>query len=136
MEAKTFSYPVLIRESHLDTFGHVNNATYLNLLEEARWEWMTLNGYGMQKIQETQKGPTILELSVRFNKELRLREKVVIETRMTSYQKKIGRLEQKMMRDNEVCCTAEFVIGLFDLNERKLILPTEEWLKAVGVEKL
>lgn len=30
-------YPVVIREHHLDTFGHVNNAAYLDILEEARW---------------------------------------------------------------------------------------------------
>ena len=40
----------------------------------------------------------------------------------------------KMIRNNEVCCEAEFTIGLFDLNMRKLVLPTPDWLYAVGVE--
>ena len=34
-----FSYKVKIRESHLDTLGHVNNAVYLVLFEEARWAY-------------------------------------------------------------------------------------------------
>ena len=30
-----FEFEVLIREHHLDSYGHVNNATYLALYEEA-----------------------------------------------------------------------------------------------------
>lgn len=134
MKAKTFSYPIVIKEHHLDTFGHVNNATYLSLFEEARWEIITENGYGFQKIQKSAQGPVILEIKLTFLKEIRLRETIIIETQLTSYNDKIGILTQKMMRDQELCCRAEFVFGLFDLKERKLILPTKEWLVAVGVE--
>lgn len=134
MKAKIFSYPILIKEIYLDTFGHMNNAVYLTLFEEARWDLITKNGYGMKKIQETKQGPTILELKLQFLKELRLREQITIETQMISYEKKVGVISQKMVRDQEVCCVAEFVIGLFDLKERKLILPTPDWLKAIGMD--
>lgn len=134
MNAKIFSYPLMIKETYLDTFGHVNNATYLTLLEEARWDLITKNSYGLKQIQETGLGPTILEIKLIFLKELRLREKIIIESKMISYERKIGRLSQKMIRDGEVCCDAEFVIGLFNLTERKLVLPTAEWLYAVGVQ--
>lgn len=135
MDAKIFYYPLVIKETYLDTFGHVNNATYLTLLEEARWELITLRGYGLKKIQETGLGPTILELKLNFLKELRLRDKIMIESQMISYEKKIGKLSQKITRDGEVCCNAEFVIGLFSLRERRLVMPTSEWLHAVGVEE-
>lgn len=133
MNSTLFSYPLIIKETYLDTFGHVNNATYLTLLEEARWELITNNGYGIKKIQETGLGPTILEIKLTFLKELRLREKITIETQMISYEAKIGKLMQKIVRDGETCCTAEFTFGLFSLHERKLVLPTQEWLVAVGV---
>jgi len=135
MHAKIFSYPLVIKESYLDTFGHVNNATYLTLFEEARWDLITKNGYGLKKIQETRLGPTILEIKLSFLKEIRLREEITIETQMISYEKKIGKISQKMLRDGEVCCTAEMTIGFFNLLERKLVLPTAEWLKAIGIEK-
>ena len=134
MISTVFSYPLIIKETHLDTFGHVNNATYLTLLEEARWELITHNGYGIKKIQETGLGPTILEIKLTFLKELRLREKVNIETQMISYEGKIGKLVQKIPRDGEVCWIAEFVIALFSTRERKLVLPTPEWLVAVGMQ--
>ena len=66
MAGKVFYYPILVKEIYLDTFGHMNNATYLTLFEEARWDILTKNGYGLQKIQETGLGPTILELKVTF----------------------------------------------------------------------
>jgi thioesterase-3 len=134
MPAKTFSYPIIIKEIYLDTFGHMNNATYLTLLEEARWDLLTRNGFGLEKIQESRLGPTILEIKLKFLKEIRLLEKITIETQMLSYERKVGVLSQKMLRDNEVCCEAEFVIALFNLKERKLELPTPEWLHDIGLE--
>jgi thioesterase III len=132
--SKIFYYPVIIKEIYLDTFGHMNNAIYLSLFEEARWELITKNGYGLKKIQETGFGPTILELKLVFLKETRLRDEIIIETQLNSYERKIGKLSQRMVHNGEICCVADFTIALFDLHERKLVLPTPEWLRAVGLE--
>src|SRR5690348_18387684 len=96
-----YSYPLLIKENHLDTFGHVNNATYLAIFEEARWEFVTNNGYGLQKMMDTGLAPTILEVKLRFLKEVRLRDEVVIQTQIVSYKGKIGVILQQMMRGPE-----------------------------------
>jgi len=134
MNSKIYYYPILIKEVYIDSFGHMNNAMYLTLFEEARWELVTKNGYGLKKIHETGLGPTLLEIKLHFSKELCLRDEVVIESQLISYEKKIGKLVQRMVRNGNVCCTAEITIGLFSLKERKLVMPTPEWLKAVGVE--
>lgn len=134
MFGKVHRYPLLIKEVDLDAYTHVNNATYLKMFEEARWDYIHHNGYGFKKIHDTGIGPIVLESTVRYLKELRLRDNIVIETKFVSYDKKIGRMHQTMMRGDEICCTAEFTIGLFDLKERKLILPTDEWRKAIGLE--
>jgi acyl-CoA thioester hydrolase len=34
----------------------------------------------------------------------------------------------------EICCEATFVVGLFDLQARKLVLPTPAWLHALGLD--
>lgn len=98
MLGQIFSYPLIIKETYLDTFGHVNNATYLTLFEEARWDLITKNGYGLKKIQESGLGPTILEIKIVFYKELLLREQIIITTQMVSYEKKIGKILQQMIR--------------------------------------
>ncbi|MBC7370837.1 MAG: acyl-CoA thioesterase [Bdellovibrionaceae bacterium] len=128
------SYKMLIRESHLDSYGHVNNATYLTMYEEARWDFITPRGYGYQKVHESGQGPVILEVNLKFLKELRLREEITITSEMIEYPSKIGKLKQQMLKpDGSVASEAIFTMGLFDLKARKMILPTKEWLTAIGL---
>jgi acyl-CoA thioester hydrolase len=127
-------YELQILEQHLDTFGHVNNARYLEILEAARWDLITRNGYGLDEVVRTQVGPTILEINLRFQRELRNRQRVTVKTWVDSYAGKIGRLAQQICDEQgNVCCEAMFVIGLFDMAARKLIPPTPAWLAACGL---
>jgi thioesterase III len=127
-------YPLQILERHLDTFGHVNNATYLQLFEEARWDWITQNGYGLERVQRERKGPTILEINITFKRELRNRQQVEIVSWLESYRSKLGTVVQHLSDDQgNLCCEARLLMGLFDLDARKLISPTPEWRAAVGL---
>ncbi len=132
-----FDYEVLIKESHLDSFGHVNNANYLVLYEEARWDFITKNGYGLDEIQKTRKGPVVLDLQVKFKREIKNRDNIKIESEITKItNSKIMVIEQRMINaDGKVASEAVFTVGFFDLNERKLIEAPEEWLVAVGVKR-
>lgn len=133
MNSHIYYYPLVIKESYIDLFGHMNNATYLKLFEEARWDFITKNGYGLEKMRKEGLGPTILEINIRYFKEILLRDEIVIETQLISYENKIGKIQQKMLKNTDVCCVALFTIGLFSLKERKLILPPADWLRAIGV---
>lgn len=133
MDFKTFTYHTIIKEQLLDSFGHVNNAAYLVLLEEARWDLLTKNGYGFKVIHDKKIGPTILEINIVFKRELKLRDKIYIESHIASYEGKIATLVQTIKREgDEFCCQAHITMALFDMHARKLILPTPEWLAAVG----
>jgi YbgC/YbaW family acyl-CoA thioester hydrolase len=128
------NYELVIKEHHLDTFGHVNNAIYLQLFEEARWELITARGFGMAEIMKRRQGPVVLEIQIKFMKELKLREKIHINFETLDYKGKIGHFKQQMINaKGDVACEATFTVGFFDLNARKLIDPTEEWKKAVGI---
>jgi thioesterase III len=129
-------YPVLIIERHLDTFGHVNNATYLELFEAARWDWITAHGFGLDRVRELQQGPTVLEVTLRFKREITNRKRILIRTWLESYEGKVCIVIQEMRDEaGELCCEARFACGLFDLKARRLIAPTPAWLAAVGVER-
>ena len=131
---KIFEYEVLIRESHLDTFGHVNNAVYVQLYEEARWDFITKNGFGLEVIQKSQKGPVLLDLKVSFRREIKVRETVkIVSQTLKLVNSKIMVLEQKMINaQGKIASEATFTVGFFDMKERKLIEAGPEWLKAVG----
>ncbi len=137
MASPVHEHSLLIVERHLDTFGHVNNAAYLDLFEAARWEWITANGFGLARIQALQQGPTVLEVTLRFKREIRNRQRILIRTWAESYTGKICIIRQEMRDEaNELCCDARFTCALFDLKARRLLAPTEEWLRALGVEQL
>jgi len=127
---------IIISEAHLDSFGHVNNARYLELFEQARWDLITERGFGIDTIRRTRTGPTILEINIRFLKELNPRETVVIRTEMLSYERKVGKLRQQMLKaDGALACEAIFTFGLFDVERRRLIEPSPEWAHAIGLDE-
>ena len=127
-------YRRLILESHLDTFGHVNNAAYLQILEEARWDLVTRNGYGLEEVHRRKIGPVVLDAHLRFARELRNRQAITIRSWLESYSGKVGKFAQQILDEaGEVCCDALFTISLFDLTARRLIRPTPEWVQAMGL---
>ena len=133
---KTFEYQKQILEHHLDTFGHVNNATYLELYEEARWDFISKNGYGLKEIHRYQKGPVILDVKCRYKKEIVNREVITIRSKSLSLRGKIGQIHQEILKENgEIASDATFTVGFMDMQERKLVAPTELWLRAIGMQE-
>lgn len=130
----TFRYPLVIKEHHLDTFAHVNNAKYLELLEEARWEFLNAQGITLSSIQKIGVGPVVLECHIRFVQEITLRQSITIESQLMQYENKIGVMRQDIIdQQGALCSTATITFGLMDITKRKLILPTAQWLAAIGV---
>lgn len=129
-----YYFETVVQETQLDIFGHVNNARYLELFEQARWDIITQNGFGLDKIKETHTGPVILEAHLRYLKELRHREKIKISVEVMEYNGKVGKLKQNMITEaGDLSAELIVVFGLFDLKARKLLPPTPEWKKALGV---
>jgi acyl-CoA thioester hydrolase len=136
MSNPIYEYHMTILEHHLDTFGHVNNATYLEIYEEARWDFITANGLGLKEIMESKVGPVVLDINLTFKAELKNREKIKIisQARTEMRNKFVMVLDQKMLKeDGKIASTLTLSVGLMDLNLRKLAAPTREWMDALGV---
>jgi acyl-CoA thioester hydrolase len=127
--------PVLVREHHLDFMGHVNNASYLEILEEARWEWLASFGIGVEQVRQLQNGPVVLGIEIQFLKELKLREQIMVESRMLKWAGKVGTMEQRILRNQtEEACRATLSFGILDIERRKLIEPAQPWSEILRVE--
>lgn len=132
MEFNKFIYTLMIKENHLDTFGHVNNAAYLTLYEEARWDFITKNGYGLDVIQREQKGPVVLDVNLRFKRELKNRQLISIHSQSQDMSSKIMKMKQVMINpEGEVASEALFTFGFMDMKLRKLVEMPQNWLNAV-----
>lgn len=128
-----FKYEFIVNEELLDKYGHVNNANYLRLYEDARWAILQQSGLGEDQIRVTKAGPVILEVTVRFSHEIGAGQKVIIETRSRRKGSKLFYFDQ-VMRSEEgmVFSKATFTAALFDLVGRKMKNPDEKWIKAFG----
>ncbi len=131
-----YEYELQILEHHLDTFGHVNNATYLALYEEARWDFITKNGLGLKEIMDSKIGPVLLDLHLTFKAELTNREQIKITSVGVGMKNKfVMQLEQKIFKNNgKLASTLNLTVGVMDLAARKLILPDEKLMTALGMK--
>lgn len=129
----SFEYDLTVLEAHLDTFGHVNNATYLELYEQARWDFITKGGYGLKEVQKRAEGPVILELNLKFKRELPNRSQIKILSKFAGFENRlVMKLSQEIRLEGKIASTLDLKVGLMDLEKRKLIEPTKDWLSAIG----
>jgi acyl-CoA thioester hydrolase len=134
MSNRVFEQTIVIREAQLDTFGHVNNARYLEIFEQARWDLITENGFGLDYVRSSGTGPVILEVNLRFLREITNRQQLVVRSSLDSYEGKIGKMTQLLLDEaGEVFCEGKFVFAQWDTRARKIIAPTAEWRRAIGM---
>lgn len=152
-------YVCKVTEEHIDSYGHVNNASYLTLCEQARWDLISSRGYTYQTIQESKKGPIVLEVNLKYLKELKEGDQILIISEKASKLEKISKLKQRifllppnqgasdvavkedLMNQNnleehlraqaKIAAEALFTFALFDLEKRKIIEPTPAWIAAL-----
>lgn len=75
-------YRLEVRGYELDSFGHVNNAVYLNYLEAARWDLcskLNLTDYN----ESNELFIVVIETNIKYIRELKLFNKVLIKTELT-----------------------------------------------------
>ncbi len=76
-------FEVIVSASDLDELGHVNNARYLNYLEDGRMDWYAKVGL-IDRVQEAQDASqfdtVVVNININFTDECRLGERLLIET--------------------------------------------------------
>jgi thioesterase-3 len=88
-----------IRTFHTDSFGHVNNAKYLELLEEARWQFGEHNGL-VELLNEENLGFIIMQMNLRFRLPIVEGDTIQVFTRLVSLGTAIGEVEQLIKKQS------------------------------------
>ncbi len=72
---------IMVRGYEMDSYGHVNNAVYLNYLEQSRWE--VLRNIGLiARFKEEGLLLVVTELKIRYAREAKVFDELIIYTRM------------------------------------------------------
>lgn len=78
---RIFKYEFQVRGYELDSFGHVNNAVYLNYLEQARWEIVEKLGV-LELLKNNNSIFIVVETSIKYLNELNVFDVALVETEM------------------------------------------------------
>lgn len=102
-----------IRTFHTDGFGHVNNARYLELLEEARWQFAEQIDL-IRMLQEANLGFIIMEIRLQFRAPVMEGDSIDVATSLISLGTASGEVRQTVRRSEEnrvaTRCLSHFIL--------------------------
>jgi acyl-CoA thioester hydrolase len=117
-----FSVPVTVRGYELDTQGHLNQAVYLQYSEHARWELLAAAGIQQNAMVASGIGPVVLEVNIKYLRELRGGEQVDVTCEFGWTEGKVFQLKQQVVKTGGTVCADIVVVGgVLDLQARKLV---------------
>ena len=110
-----FITTVKVRGYHEDRFGHVNNARYLEFLEEGRWDYLDEQGPqgGFQSLGVF---PVVAHLSISYRRPTRAGHRLRISTHVATVSSRKIVMHQTIHQEDtqKLCCEADVSIVLVD----------------------
>ena len=121
---------IRIRGYHCDAYGHVNNARFLELLEEARWKF--LEPAVRERFFETEKLLfVVVNINIAFKRPLLPHQLIHIHIKDLTYNNRSVSMIQEIIDDRSsvVCSRAEIQFVLLDSITQKPV-PISDEIKA------
>ena len=127
-----FSVPVTVRGYELDIQGHLNNAVYLQYAEHARWELLRAAGVDLTA-PDAGLALVLLELTVRFHRELRGGDEVTVSCDYVWGAGKTFQIQQEIrLLDGSLAAEVGGTGGLLDPATRRLVADPRGRLRALA----
>ncbi|WP_346742272.1 acyl-CoA thioesterase [Pantoea allii] len=126
---------IKVRGYHLDVYQHVNNARYLEFLEEARWQWLE-EADAFNWLLEQKLAFVVVNININYRRPAVLGDVLEISSEMTQLNGKSGILSQRILLagGDTVVADAALTFVCIDLRSQKAV-PLEGELRQ-RLEKL
>lgn len=113
---------IRVRGYHLDVFQHVNNARYLEFLEEARWAYFDETGL-TPLLMTTGHGMAVINIDIHYRRSAHMDDDLVISTRFVDVYPRKAVLSQVITFQNsgKVVADAKVVFVAFNQQTNKAI---------------
>lgn len=120
---------IKVRGFHLDVYQHVNNARYLEFLEEARWEGLE-NSASFKWMMKQNIAFVVVNININYRVPAVLSDLLTVTSALKQLNGKSGILDQTITRgaDNHVIADAQITFVCIDLKTQKA-LPLEGELR-------
>jgi thioesterase-3 len=111
---------IKIRGYHLDLFGHVNNARYLEFLEEARWA-MFENTADLHGLAQEGYAFTVVNINISYRRPALMNDVLAVESEITQIGRRSAIIRQtvKHKETGSIVADADVTFVIFDTREKK-----------------
>lgn len=113
---------IKVRGYHLDVYQHVNNARYLEFLEEARWQWLE-DVDAFHWLMEQKLAFVVVNININYRRPAVLGDVLNIESEVSKLNGKSGIISQRVLlaSDNSVVADAALTFVCIDLRTQKAV---------------
>lgn len=113
---------IKVRGYHLDVYQHVNNARYLEFLEEARWQWLE-EADAFNWLVEQRLAFVVVNININYRRPAVLGDVLEIESEITQLNGKSGIIAQRVLLAGEetVVADAALTFVCIDLHSQKAV---------------
>jgi acyl-CoA thioester hydrolase len=130
-----FRIPITVRSYELDALGHVNHAVYHQYAEVARMTGFTAAGCDWDGLMDRRLAAALLSTTVNFRSELRAAEQLEVTCQVKFGTGKSFNVDSMIIKaDGTVAAEVYCVVGLLDLDSRKLVADPRAALVAGGFD--
>lgn len=104
---------------HLDVFQHVNNARYLEFIEQARWNWLEAESL-LPWLQQQQLGLAVVNINIDYCLPAVLGDLLLIESELIRIGRKSAVLRQVVLRagDRAIVADARVTFVCLELQQK------------------
>jgi thioesterase III len=122
-----YTIDLTVRRFHCDMFAHVNNARYLEFLEEARWEWLNTIS-SVKYFQEKNISFIVVSVHINYRRPAVLNDVLSIVTTPQGTGQRSATVKQEVIRkaDGKLIADAEVVFAIIDNHTGKSIVLDDE----------
>jgi len=113
---------IKVRGYHLDVYQHVNNARYLEFLEEARWQWLE-DVDAFHWLMDKKLAFVVVNININYRRPAVLGDVLHIESEVSQLSGKSGIISQRVLLagDNTVVADAALTFVCIDLRTQKAV---------------
>lgn len=115
---------IKIRGYHIDHFGHVNHARYIEFLEEARWAHMETNDL-IKLFHQTGIAHVVAEISVKYKRSARAGDTIHIKTQLEKAEHVSFAMGQSIFLDNTLILEAWITNVFIDMIHQRVVEPND-----------
>ena len=115
----TLYYTLKVKNYHIDSYGHVNNAVYLNYLEDARTYFLEKMGFSLHDLHKNGIDIVVTEIRIKYKKPAFFGDRLSISGKFSVLSRYKSTWHHRILRKDEFI--AEAYVTLAYLKDGKLI---------------